>query len=153
MSCQVICNLRKQDHVSPAIRSLHWFKICERITYKLCLLVYKSLNNLAPKYLSDLLPSRATVRSLRSSKSDNIQKAYFKNSHCQQSLFSPAGPTAWNSFPKMVKMAQPLVSFKSLLKTHLFNVSYDRWLLFYFYFYSYFYFIFILYNIFCIRNI
>ena len=46
-----ICNLRKYDHVSPATRSLHWLKICERITYNLCLLVYNCHNNLAPKYL------------------------------------------------------------------------------------------------------
>ena len=57
MSCQVICNIRKHDHVSPAKKCLHWLKIPERITYKLCLLVYKCQNNLAPKYLSDLLPS------------------------------------------------------------------------------------------------
>ena len=73
MGCQVICNLRKYDHVSPAMRSLHWLKIHERITYKLCLLVHKCHNILAPKYLSGLLPSRANVRLLKSSKSDNIQ--------------------------------------------------------------------------------
>ena len=37
MGCGVICNLRKYDQVSPTMRSLHWLKICERITYKLCL--------------------------------------------------------------------------------------------------------------------
>ena len=41
MSCQVICNIRKHDHVSPAMKGLHWLKIPERITYKLYLLVYK----------------------------------------------------------------------------------------------------------------
>ena len=27
MSCQVICNIRKHDHVSPAMKCLHWLKI------------------------------------------------------------------------------------------------------------------------------
>ena len=43
MCCQVICYIRKYDHVSLAMRGLHWLKICERITYTLCLLVYKCL--------------------------------------------------------------------------------------------------------------
>ena len=126
MGCQIICNLRECNHVSSAMGSLHWLRIHKRITYKLCLLVYKCHNNLVPKYLLDILPSRATVRLLRSSKSGNIQTAYFKNSQHQQSLFSSAGPTARNSLPTMVKIAQPLNSFNASLKTHLFKVSYDK---------------------------
>ena len=67
MSCRVVCNINKYDHVSPAMRDFHWLKIPERIIYKLCLLVYKCHNNLAPKYLSELLPSMTSSRPLRSS--------------------------------------------------------------------------------------
>ena len=126
MSCRVICNISKYDHVSPAMKDLHWLKIPERIIYKLCLLVYKCRNNLAPKYLSNLLPSRTSSRMLRSSQSVNIIGAYFKNSQCQWSSFSSIGPRAWNSLPTRVKTAQSLDSFKSLLKTHLFTISYNK---------------------------
>ena len=132
MSCQLICNINRYDHVSPAMRNLHWLKIPERIVYKLCLLVYKCCNNLAPKYLTELLPSRTSSRPLRSSHSVNITEAYFKNSQCQSSSFSSAGPRAWNSLPTRVKTAQSLNSFKSLLKTHLFTISYNEWLPFQF---------------------
>ena len=67
MSCQVICNIRKHDHVSSAMKNLHWLKIPERITYKLCLLMYKCQNNIVPQYLSDLLQSRSSSRLLQSS--------------------------------------------------------------------------------------
>ena len=83
MGCQVICNIRKHDHVSPAMKHLHWLKIPERITYKLCLLVYKCQNNLAPKYLPDILPSNPSSRDLQSSQSDNIYVPCFKNSQCK----------------------------------------------------------------------
>ena len=69
ISCQIVCNINKYDHVSPAMRDLHWLKIPERIIYKLCLLVYKCCNNLTLKYLSELLPSRTSSRPLRSSHS------------------------------------------------------------------------------------
>ena len=126
MGCQIVCNINKYDHVSPAMRDLHWLKISERIIYKLCLLVYKCHNNLALKYLSELLPSRISSRPLRSSHSANITQAYFKNSQCQCSSFSSAGPRAWNSLPTRVKTAQSLNSFKSLLKTYLFTISYNE---------------------------
>ena len=125
-SCQLICNISRYDHVSPAMRDLHWLKITERIVYKLCLLVYKCCNNLAPKYLIELLPSRTCSRPLRSTHSANITKAYFKNSQCQSSSSSLAGPRAWNSLLTRVKTAQSLNSFKSLLKTHLFTISYNE---------------------------
>ena len=126
MSCQIVCNINKYDHISPAMRDLHWLKIPERIIYKLCLLVYKCHNNLALKYLSELLPSRTSSRPLISSHSANITKACFKNSQCQCSSFSSAGPRAWNSLPIRVKTAQSLNSFKLLLKTYLFTISYNE---------------------------
>ena len=105
MGCQVICNIRKHDHVSPAIKHLHWLKIPERITYKLCLLVYKCQNNLALKYLSDLLPSNPSSKDLGSSQSDNIYVPCFKKSQCKHSSFSSAGPRAWNSLHTVIKNA------------------------------------------------
>ena len=39
MTCWVICNIRKHDHVSSSMKNLHWLMIPERITYKLCLLI------------------------------------------------------------------------------------------------------------------
>ena len=131
MNCWVICNIRKHDHVSPAMKDLHWLKMPKRITYKLCLLVYKCHNNLAPRYLSDLLPSRTSSRLLSSSQSDNIHRAYLKISQCQHSSFSSTEPRAWNSLPTMVNTAQSLDNFKSLRKTHSFNISYDKWLVLY----------------------
>ena len=125
MSCQVICNIRKHDNISLVMKNLHWLRIPERIAYKPCLLVYKCQNNLAPWYVSDLLQPRPSNRLLRSLQSDNIYAAYFRNSQCQLSSFSSAGPRAWNALPASIKTAQSLDTFKTLLKTYLFNISYN----------------------------
>ena len=61
--------------------------------------------------MSDLLPSKTSNRLLRSSHSDNINGAYFKNNQCQCSSFSSTGPRAWNSFPIRVKTAQSFRQF------------------------------------------
>jgi len=48
-AARVILGGSKYDHVTPLIRDdLHWLRVPERITFKLCLFVYKALHGLAP---------------------------------------------------------------------------------------------------------
>ena len=42
-------------HITPIMKQLHWLPINCRIEFKVLLLTFKSMNNLAPTYLSDLL--------------------------------------------------------------------------------------------------
>ena len=69
-AARVIFGGDRRDHVTPLLRdNLHWLRARERITFKLCLLVYKAINGLAPSYLQDLcvpvttVSTRATLRS------------------------------------------------------------------------------------------
>ncbi len=54
----------KFDHISPILQSLHWLPICYRIDFKTLLIVFKALNGLAPKYLSNLLNLNNSARLL-----------------------------------------------------------------------------------------
>ena len=50
----IFCGDRR-DHVTPLLRDkLHWLQARQLITFKLRLLVYKTMNGLAPSYLQDL---------------------------------------------------------------------------------------------------
>ena len=60
-AARVVMDLRPRDHVSPALRDLHWLPIKQRIEFKLCLLVHKTLVGHSPAYISDLLTSAADV--------------------------------------------------------------------------------------------
>ncbi len=55
----------KYQHISPTMKKLNWLPIQQRIEYKVRLLTYKALNNLAPVYLSDLLQCRVDCGSER----------------------------------------------------------------------------------------
>ena len=46
---------------------LHWLPILERIEYKMLLLTYKALHDMAPGYIKDLLDIRICSRTTRSS--------------------------------------------------------------------------------------
>ena len=65
-AARVLTNTRKMDHITPVLKSLHWLPVGKRIDFKILLLVYKSLNGLGPKYISELLVGCEASRPLRS---------------------------------------------------------------------------------------
>ncbi len=52
-AARVLTRSRKYDHITPILQSLHWLPIKFCICYKLLLLTYKALNDLAPAYLTN----------------------------------------------------------------------------------------------------
>lgn len=54
-TARFLCGVKKREHITPILRSLHWLPMLFRVEFKVLLLVYKSINGLAPTYLSDLL--------------------------------------------------------------------------------------------------
>ena len=73
-AARLVLGLRPRDHVTSALRELHWLPITQRIQYKLCLLVHNASTGQASNYIIDLLTANADVpskSSLRSSDSGN----------------------------------------------------------------------------------
>ena len=54
------------DHTSPIMQQLHWLPVSERISFKILLLTYKTVNGFAPSYIEDLVNHYVSSRSLRS---------------------------------------------------------------------------------------
>lgn len=52
-AARLLTSTRRSEHVTPVLCNLHWLPV--RINFKILLLTYKALNNLAPPYLPDLL--------------------------------------------------------------------------------------------------
>ena len=62
-AARVIFGGDRREHVTPLLHDdkLHWLRARERITIKLCLLVYKARNGMAPNYIQDLCVPVSTV--------------------------------------------------------------------------------------------
>ena len=116
---------RKSEHVTPILKTLHWLPVEKRIMYKIALLVFKSLHNLGPVYLKDLLKWYTPSRSLRSASSEQLEVPRANLLYGTRS-FAHAGPTIWNSLPLDVRKSDTLGMFKSKLKTHLFHLAYGK---------------------------
>ena len=63
----MIACLSKFDHVSDTLKELHWLPVEQRVIFKINLICFKILNNLAPDYLVDLIHVYEPARYLRSS--------------------------------------------------------------------------------------
>ena len=61
-AARLVLGLRKFEHITPALKNLHWLPISQRIRYRLSLLCYKSFNTLLPSYLSDRLSPNTVSR-------------------------------------------------------------------------------------------
>ena len=122
-AAQLIFNLKRSDHITDALVSLHWLRVMERIQYKIAVLSYKVLHDTVPQYLGPLtrvadVPGR---RALHSASTDRLEVPYFKLSTIGGRAFPVADSQIWNSLPDTVISASTLQSFQHQLKAFLFQ--------------------------------
>ena len=55
---RILTNSPRREHITLLLKSLHWLKIQDRITYKKLMLTYKSYLNIAPTYLCEQISRR-----------------------------------------------------------------------------------------------
>ena len=122
-AARLVCKARKSEHVTPLFKSLHWLPISARIQYKVCTLCYKSLHNEGPQYLSDLLTPYKPRRRLRSSADSlTLEPPRKTKKSFGDRCFSFTAPLYWNRLPSSIREAESISSFKSRLKTFLFEI-------------------------------
>ena len=75
IAARMITYTKKTEHITPVLAGLHWLPIQQRVTYKLCLIIFKVLQGDAPAYLSDLVQIYTPGhRGLRSTKHKPLQE-------------------------------------------------------------------------------
>ena len=124
-AARLVLQVSKRRSVSPLLQTLHWLPITKRIDHKVSSLCYASLNDLAPKYLTDVVENYIPNRVLRSSSQRKILPPKFKLKTGGERSFSFQGAKTWNSLPLTITTCSSLPSFKSNLKTHYFKQSFS----------------------------
>ena len=93
----------KFTSITPLLRELHWLPIRQRISFKILLIVYKSLSGQAPIYITELLQLKVQSHShsLRSSRDTLLlQIPHVKTKiTLGDRAFAIAAPKLWNSLP------------------------------------------------------
>ena len=58
MAARIILNKHPRDSETQCLKLLHWLPIQCRIDYNVAMLVFKSIHDMAPKYLTELLTEK-----------------------------------------------------------------------------------------------
>ena len=109
------------NHVTPVLIKLHWLPVRFRIMFKILLMVYKCLHDMAPPYLANVIKPRKTPRSLISTTMEYLEEQRSRLVTYGDRSFSVAGPKLWNNLPLQIRKSSSIQSFKKELKSHLFK--------------------------------
>jgi len=120
-AARLTLKLKKTDHITPALKQLHWLPIEARIKYKVCLHCHNFFTESSPAYISDILTVYTPSRSLRSSSDQHtLLTPRTRTKTFGDRAFSHAAPKHWNSLPYHIRL-KTTPAFKHALKTHLFT--------------------------------
>ena len=124
-AARIVSRTPKYDHITPILKSLHWLPVSQRIDYKILLLAFKCLNNIAPIYLQELLEISCKPRALRSNSNNVLLCPRTKSVKYGNRTFTYSASTLWNSLPLPIRQCKTVSDFKCKVKTHLFKIAYD----------------------------
>ena len=124
-AARLITRTKKYDHITPILKILHWIPVRQRIIFKLLLLTYKALHGLAPGYIRDMLQTYKPTRELRSSTRLLLRTPPARLVRYGERSFQYIAPRLWNSLPEEIRRCESVASFKTNIKTYLFNQAYN----------------------------
>ena len=125
----MVFSAKRSERITPLLRKLHWLRVSERVTFRLCVLAYRYLHGTAPTYLADSLHRTSNVdicRRLRSADLAMLVVPSTRRSTLGDRAFSVASARAWNSLPSSVRNAPSLTTLRRKLKTVPFRSSFDN---------------------------
>ena len=121
----MLTRTRKFDHISSIILiKLHWLPIRHRINFKLIMLTWKALHDMAPNYLCELLLPYTPKRTLRSTDKLLLTTPRTLSSYGDRAFYA-AAPKLWNTLPLELRSCTSIDTFKKSLKTYLFEIVHD----------------------------
>ena len=106
--------MRKHDSIVHIRKQLHWLPVEYRIEYKINLMTFKCMNNIAPSYLCDLLIPR-NPRRPRSAEKGLLTKEKTRTVAGDRA-FLKAVSALWNTLPDDLRYIESLSLFKIALK-------------------------------------
>ena len=86
-AARLITGCRKFSHITPVLYQLHWLPVQVSINFKILLLTFQCLHDMAPTYLKELLVQYVPSRNLRSSHRYLLQCPNFSTKYGERTFF------------------------------------------------------------------
>ena len=121
-----ICEVPRQDHITPYLKQLHFLPLQQRIIYKVCLLGFKIFNNISPGYLTQHFSrfEPSTDINLRNVGRDIFMFETDMNDYRTKNIIAGV-KLEWNKLPVTMREEKSLSLFKKHLKTYLYRIAFE----------------------------
>ena len=111
-----IFSLKGKDRyqsISPLLKDLHFLPVIYRIRFKVALLTFKCLNNMAPPYLSSMISLRKESSISVRADNDFFLLSQPAEPRCNKTrgAFSYAAPRVWNNLPYSIRANSDVGAF------------------------------------------
>ena len=127
-AARLIYGERRDCHITPLLKDLHWLRVKERIHLKICLTTF--VNGMTPICLTEMcIPKQPPQRPLRSAAiaENKLEEPNRANkTRFYERAFAVAGPVMWNELPWAMRQTQAITEFRSGMKSALFTRSHTR---------------------------
>ena len=127
---RILTKSPRREHITLVLKSLHWLKIQDRITYKILMLTYKSYYIIASTYLYELVSWRESYVNTRLGADHHQLIMLLISKDCSNSFlersFIYAAPCEWNKLSECIWTSN-FDSFRKSVKTMLFTQQYGCW--------------------------
>ena len=112
--------LRKYDHISEALKSLKWLNVKDKLLFNEFVMMYKCMNNLTPKYLSERFQQRSKIHQRDTRQKNDLVLPKYRLVTGQKA-FAFRGVKMYNTLPKEIRETESLSVFKKRIFKRLFN--------------------------------
>lgn len=120
---RVVTQAPPRSSATELRRQLHWLPIRQRVHFKLGTITFRAIHTGTPTYLASELHRHQPPRALRSGTTTTLHRPH-ATSDFHQDSFAVSAPATWNNLPAAIRDSSSLDTFKTALKTHLFNSVY-----------------------------
>ena len=120
LDSQIRTRIRQIEY---GLRSMTGRTEVNRVTFKLCLIIWKTFHTAHPPYLSELITHYRPSRALPSSNTNLLARPSGIADFTSRA-FSVSAPSTWNSLPAHIHSVDKLSTFKRQLKSHLFQSAF-----------------------------
>lgn len=119
---KIILDLSQKSDPKTIMSELKILSFNQRCQYHAAVLVYKTLNNMSPNYMSELLKTAENdFYNLRSQSNKQIMLRYTSRTNYFKDTFQYYGMKIWNAIPINIRNSGKINTFKSNYKKYLSN--------------------------------
>ena len=120
---RVVTKAQRFCHSVPILKHLHWLPVKFCIHFKICAITFWTPKDNQPAYLANLLVRPKCWKYLRFTNSNIFAVPRIKMKTGSRA-FSISNPALRNVLPVSVRDAETILTFRKLLKSHLFILAF-----------------------------